>query len=197
MKPTSKSTIVQRDAPVLREMAKKVPLADISSKKIKDLIKNMKAALHAEEDGVAIAAPQIGESVRIFVVNGETLAYIEKKKHAKEHEDEEEIDEPKEKLLPTEDIVYVNPEITKFSKKKKKMEEGCLSVRWLYGQVERSEKVTLIAHNENGKRITQGVSGLMAQIFQHEVDHLNGILFTDTATDIEDLPPEKGTDHEA
>jgi peptide deformylase len=195
MKPTSKSVIVQRDAPVLREMAKEVPLADIPSKKIQDLIKEMKAALHAEEDGVAIAAPQIGASLRIFVVNGETIAYIERKKHAKENEDEE-LEEPQKKLPPTDDIVYINPEITKFSKKKKKMEEGCLSVRWLYGQVERSEKVTLVAHNEHGKKVTHGVSGLMAQIFQHEVDHLNGILFTDMATDVEDLPPEH-TDHAA
>ena len=73
------------------------------------------------------------------------------------------------------------------------MEEGCLSVRWLYGQVDRSERVTLRAYDEKGKKLERGASGLLAQIFQHEVDHLDGILFTDKATQIEDLPPPKET----
>ena len=70
------------------------------------------------------------------------------------------------------------------------MEEGCLSVRWLYGKVKRSEKATVRAHDETGKIFTKGASGLLAQAFQHEVDHLNGILFTDKATHLESLPPE-------
>ena len=71
------------------------------------------------------------------------------------------------------------------------MEEGCLSVRYLYGKIRRSKKITMKAYNENGKIFQRGASGLLAQIFQHENDHLDGKLFIDKAKDIEDLPPEK------
>ena len=69
------------------------------------------------------------------------------------------------------------------------MEEGCLSVRWLYGKVERSKKIKIRAYDEKGERFEVGVSGLLAQIYQHEIDHLHGILFIDKANTIEDLPP--------
>lgn len=175
-KATSKKLLVDRNAAVLREIAGPVPFEDIGSKKITTVISNMKKALHAEEDGVAIAAPQIGVGLRIFVVSGQALAMVGRKK--------------KEETV-LEDLVFINPEITKTSKKKKGMEEGCLSVRWLYGEVERYEKVTLKAHDENGKIINTGASGLLAQIFQHEVDHLNGILFIDKAENVRDIPPAK------
>ena len=63
-------------------------------------------------------------------------------------------------------------------------------MRWLYGQVKRSEKVTLRAYDETGKLLERGASGLLAQIFQHETDHLNGILFTDKASDLQEVKPE-------
>ena len=67
--------------------------------------------------------------------------------------------------------------------------EGCLSVRWLYGKTYRSKKAMIIAYDENGKRFQRGASGLLAQIFQHETDHLKGVLFTDHAKEIkEELP---------
>ena len=69
------------------------------------------------------------------------------------------------------------------------MEEGCLSVRWLYGKVRRSEKATIRAYDEHGKRFTLGASGLIAQAFQHETDHLEGVLFVDKADHLEDVPP--------
>ena len=62
-------------------------------------------------------------------------------------------------------------------------------MRWLYGKTFRSKKATIMAYDENGKKFTRGASGLLAQIFQHETDHLNGILFIDHAKDIkEELP---------
>ena len=175
------TTIVDRDAKILREHALDVPLRDIGSKKIADTIRAMQEALHAEDDGVAIAAPQIGESLRIFVVNGEALSRINNKEAAGEVEAP--VDVP--------DLIFINPKITKLSKKRAWMEEGCLSVRWLYGKVLRSEKATIVAYNEAGKKVQKGASGLLAQIFQHEVDHLDGVLFTDKAKDVEDVPPEK------
>ncbi|KKT96568.1 MAG: Peptide deformylase [Parcubacteria group bacterium GW2011_GWA2_45_15] len=163
-----KTEILQKDAPVLRETAKSVSVKNIGTKKIQGLLERMKEALHAEEDGVALAAPQIGESLRIFMVNGEILVSKQGKKT---------------------DLVFINPEIIKTSKKKKRVEEGCLSLRYLYGQVQRSEKVTIKAYDETGKTVVRGASGLLAQIFQHEIDHLNGILFIDTAEHIRDMPP--------
>ena len=71
------------------------------------------------------------------------------------------------------------------------MEEGCLSVRWLYGKVRRSQKTLIKAYDENGKLFTMGGSGLLSQAFQHETDHLNGILFIDKAKDLKDVPPVK------
>ena len=162
---------------VLRQSAKSVPIDAIGSRKIGSIISKMKKALRAEEDGVAIAAPQIGESLRIFVVSGRALVMARKKKA--------------DTLKEFPDLVFINPEIVKASKKKKKMEEGCLSVRWLYGQVNRHEKVTLKAHDETGKLLNVGASGLLAQIFQHEIDHLNGILFIDKAENVQNLPPNK------
>ena len=91
----------------------------------------------------------------------------------------------------TADLVFINPEIVKASKEKKEVDEGCLSVRWLYGKVRRSARVTLRAYNEKGERIERGASGLLAQIFQHEVDHLNGILFTDKAKEVWEMSEEE------
>jgi len=165
-----KNNILQRDNKVLRLKAKNIPIKDIGSKRISNIIKRMSQALHTEEDGVALAAPQIGESLRLFLVNSDILA-LNLNRGLKN------------------DLVFINPEIIKSSKKKKKVEEGCLSIRWLYGQVKRSEKVTIRAYDETGKRFERGASGLLAQIFQHETDHLDGILFIDKAENVQELPP--------
>lgn len=166
----TKNIIFDRDAKILRKIAKPVALKDIGSKKLHNTIVKMKKALAREADGVAIAAPQIGVSLRLFIVSGKVLDITKKK-------------------VGSEDLVFVNPEIVKTSKRRKDMEEGCLSVRWLYGHVMRYEKVTLKALDENGHKVTVGASGLLAQIFQHEVDHLDGILFIDKAKNIRDMPP--------
>ena len=72
-------------------------------------------------------------------------------------------------------------------KDKKFMDEGCLSVRPFYGKVRRATKATVEAYNEEGKKFTFGGSGLLANIFQHEIDHLDGILFIDKAKDINEV----------
>jgi peptide deformylase len=168
----TKNLLVDRDTPVLRANAKPVPPEEISSQKIRSVVNRMREALYAEDDGVAIAAPQIGASLRLFIVRGSTIAFAT---------------ESEEKDIP--DMVFVNPEIVKVSKKTKKMEEGCLSLRYLYGEVPRHEKITIEAYDENGKPVSASATGLLAQIFQHEIDHLDGILFTDKAENIRDLPP--------
>ena len=167
--------IVQQFEPVLREIAQDVPQKDITSPKIQKILKNMKEALASQDDGVAIAAPQIGVPLRIFMVSGAVLNMIKNK--------DQEIDHS----IPN--IIFINPVITKLSKTTEWMEEGCLSVRYLYGKVKRATKATVTAYDEHGNKFTRGGSGVLAQVFQHETDHLNGTLFIDKAKDIEEMLP--------
>jgi peptide deformylase len=167
--------IVQKENPVLRAIAKPVDFKNTPPAKLKKIIADMTVALNSQDDGVAIAAPQIGLSLRMFVVSHKVFEMIEKKS------------------LMGKDLVCINPKVIKLSKKKVDVEEGCLSVRWLYGKVSRSLQATIAYHDEHGKLHTLGASGLLAQIFQHETDHLNGVLFIDTAKDLEDIPPETQT----
>jgi peptide deformylase len=88
-------------------------------------------------------------------------------------------------------LVYINPKIIKRSKDKKNMEEGCLSCRWWYGKAKRSTRVTVEAYDKNGKQFTIEGRGLVAQIFQHEIDHLDGVLFVDHAKDLKEIQPEQ------
>ena len=91
-------------------------------------------------------------------------------------------------------MIFINPKILKTSKEKIMADEGCLSVRWLYGKVKRSKKTLIRAYDENGKLFTLGGSGLLSQAFQHETDHLEGILFTDKVVDLEEIPPAHPTE---
>jgi len=162
--------IVTKENPVLRQKAREIPLNEIRSRSIQKIIQQMKEILAKESDGAALAAPQIGESFQIFIISGKIFQQSNK--------------DPQPN-----DMVFINPKIKKISKKQQKLEEGCLSVRWLYGLVSRAEKATVEAYDENGKKFTYSGSGLIAQIFQHEIDHLNGILFIDKAKNIEEVKP--------
>lgn len=146
----------------------------------------MKIALEKEEDGVAIAAPQIGVPLRIFVVSHRVF---EMSTTPSGPAPVPQTSEPKK--IQAEDMVFINPEVIKVSRKKAWMSEGCLSVRWYYGEVARADKATVRAYDENGKLFTRGGSGLLAQIFQHEIDHLNGILFIDSARHVEKVTKEE------
>ncbi len=165
--------ILQKDSPFLRKTAVPVDLSTIQTPEFKKILVDMHAAMQSQDDAVAVAAPQIGIPIRLFAISGRIFDNFEKKEH------------------PHPDIIFINPEITKLSKDKKIMTEGCLSVRYLYGKIRRASRATIVAYDENGQKIERGSSGLLAQIFQHEVDHLNGILFTDKAKDLQDIPPEK------
>lgn len=182
------SEIIQREEKILRKIAKEVPIADIKSRKVTTVIRRMTKALENEEDGVAIAAPQIGESLRIFVVSKRIFEIMEEEK-VKKSSKRENLNRFEKESPDYKDLIFINPEIIKTSKKKLMLEEGCLSVRWLYGKVERSEKTLVKAYNEDGKAFTMGGSGILSQVFQHEIDHLNGILFTDKARSLKEIPP--------
>lgn len=153
---------------VLRAKAQYVKPSDITSPKIQDLIQEMHTSLATQNDGVAIAAPQIGESYQIF-----TVAPFIFEEPEKEH------------------LVYINPVIIEQSKKKKWMHEGCLSCRWKVGEVERSKEATVEAYDEHGNKFIQSADKLLAHIFQHEIDHLHGVLFIDKAQKLRDMSQEE------
>ncbi len=181
--------ILQQNEKVLRQVALEVPLGDIKKPKIKKILKEMSEALKSQDDGVAIAAPQIGHSYRIFLVSGKIFAADFLKNRKERMAGEIPVDDVKKVKEKAKDLIFINPKISKLSREKEWVPEGCLSVRWLYGRTHRSKKATVAAYDETGKKFTRGASGLLAQIFQHETDHLNGILFIDNAKDIkEELP---------
>jgi len=168
--------ILQKGSPVLRKTAEAVPLSDIHNAEIQKIITDMKTALRPYKEGVALAAPQIGHSSRIFVVSGHVF-----NPEALQEDNKEKANSP--------DLVFINPEIVKTSRKKEWMSEGCLSVKDTFGEIKRAEKTTVRAYDEQGSIFTRGASGLFAQIIQHEVDHLNGVLFIDNAKELRNIPP--------
>jgi len=157
---------------VLRQESKVVKKEEFGTLELKKIISDMQEAMKKEEDGVAIAAPQIGVAKRIFCV----------KEKAYELEGKE------TKWRP---LVFINPKIKKASKKMLAADEGCLSVRPLYGTTFRHTNITLEAQDLNGVKFTFGASGLIAHIFQHECEHLDGILFIDHAEDLQEIDLEK------
>lgn len=184
--------IVDYDHPALREDSLEVVPAHITEPHIQKLVTQMKKTLATQSDGVGLAAPQIGVPLRVFIVSKHVFERQDEAKSGAASTAAEKIATPKTKPEVYTDLVCINPVITKFSKEKRWMDgEGCLSVRWLYGRVQRSTRVTLRAYDENGKAFERGASGLLAHIFQHEVDHLNGILFIDKAKDIEEMTEEE------
>lgn len=124
-------------------------IADINSETQK-LIEAMFITLKQDKKGVGLAAPQIGEFVRLFVVG-----------------------------LNRKEYVFINPEITKFSGKKVVMEEGCLSFPGLFKNIERPAKITVEAIDRYGKKFKLKTGGVLARVIQHEKDHLEGILIID------------------
>lgn len=165
--------LVPQNHQALHAMAEVVTEEEFSNGTVAKIIKGLKQAIKTYDSegyvAVAIAAPQIGVSKRIFIV-------------------EDQSKEPDR--LPS--FVAINPEILKRSKKTNELSEGCLSVPDNYGIVKRHTNVTFKAQDENGEWYERGTGGLLAQIIQHECDHLDGTLFTDRAEAVwhKDSPPE-------
>jgi peptide deformylase len=151
--------IVFNPDPVLRRKARKVTEF---SKDFQTLVDDMVETLR-EAPGVGLAAPQVGISDRLIVV---------------EYGDEEDEEAPK-KLY-----VVANPEILKASEETVDGVEACLSIPGLAGNVMRNEAITIKGVNRRGQPIRIKAEGWLARIFQHEIDHLDGVLFTDRATKV-------------
>lgn len=134
-----------------------------TSKKIEVFDDNLKklasemAEIMFQDDGIGLAAPQIDKSVRLIVVGNENGHDYK---------------------------VYVNPEISFSSKNKELNEEGCLSLPKIFGLVRRPKKIHVKYQDLNGQIMKEKLTGLPAVVFQHELDHLDGILFIDRAEEI-------------
>lgn len=167
--------LISQENKILHEPATEVSAELFGTAKLKKIINQMSEILAKEDDGVALAAPQIGLPLKIFIVSNRIFAL-------------DNPNNPNPKLNKA-DLIFINPQITSLSKNKELMEEGCLSVRWFYGQVKRSSKATISAYDLDGKKFTYSGSGLLAQIFQHEMDHLNGVLFTSKTKKLTEYRP--------
>lgn len=140
--------------PFLRQMAKPVGIID---KKVRDIILDLRNTLAVQKDpeGVGLAAPQIGKGLRIFYIKHKGFSGV-----------------------------FINPEIVSQgpivkNPSKEKIMEGCLSLPHYYGPLVRAASIKLKYRNEEGIENIEEVTGFAAQIVQHEVDHLNGVLFVD------------------
>lgn len=151
---SKKLRIFTEKDPTLRNKSKEIDLETIASPDFSELISDMEYTMK-KSDGVGLAAPQIGQNVRMVIVNSENGI-----------------------------LHLINPEITKKSWAKETGEEGCLSVPKTFGKVVRHKKINCIFSDANGDKRKIQASGLFARIIQHELDHLDGILFIDKATDI-------------
>lgn len=162
--------IVKHPNDVLRRKAQPVKNIDTDLQTlIDDMIETMRAA-----PGVGLAAPQVNVPVRVIVVE-----------YGGEADEETNGNSPEKKLY-----VLVNPEITRASKETDVASEGCLSIPGLVGDVERAMSVTVTAQNRRGQPTKVKASGWLARIFQHEIDHINGILYIDKATQVHSLQDE-------
>jgi peptide deformylase len=165
--------IVTLPEPVLRRKAKTVTNF---GKELQTLIDDMIETMR-EAPGVGLAAPQVGISERLAVIE-----------YAEEDDEDEEAETASEGVevtikppTPKQLYVLINPEIVKASEEKVMGIEGCLSIPGLLGEVERHEALQVKALNRHGKSVKLKVDGWLARIFQHEIDHLNGVVFTDLA----------------
>ncbi|MGC8651039.1 MAG: peptide deformylase [Minisyncoccia bacterium] len=150
--------ITGENNPLLRKKSQPV---EHLTKEIRLLISQMKPIMETY-DGIGLAAPQVGISLRIIVCEVEDKFYA-----------------------------LINPEIIKTSKKTVTMTEGCLSLPNIYGDVERPERIIVKAINQEGEKIKFKAFGLLSRVIQHEVDHLDGILFIDKAKNIIKTTEEK------
>ncbi|NTU98808.1 peptide deformylase [Candidatus Falkowbacteria bacterium] len=141
--------ILTNPDPILRNMSVDVDLKIIATQEFKQLVEDMKKTM-VEKDGVGLAAPQVGQNIRLIVVNTERGP-----------------------------LCLINPRLTKKSFAKEVAEEGCFSLPNLFGEVKRHKKVTCKFITENNKQGVIEASGLIARGLQHEIDHLDGILFID------------------
>ncbi len=173
---TDKNIVIQLDESEtnpLRQICAEVKKSEFGTEELLNLIKTMQAEAVRDHDGVALAAPQIGICKRVFVIAARSFDISQKWRPE----------------------VFINPIITDSSKKSVSVHEGCLSVRGIYGRTDRYKNITVNAYDESGNKFTYGAGGLIAHIIQHEIDHLDGILFIDHGYEMEEYDHTQGSPH--
>ncbi len=191
----TKLHILQEPHKILRAQTREIPTSKIKSQAIQKLIRDMAQTLKAVEVGIGLAAPQVGKSLRLFLVSKEALT-------SKRDEKKLDLEKLKESKASRDfgHLVFINPKIIKTSRRKNLLSEGCLSVsdpagHLVFGRVKRFDKVTIQAYDEKGQKFIRGASGLFAQVLQHETDHLQGTLFTDRAEEVHKIKNEEDKDN--
>ena len=155
--------IVAYGDPVLRKVGVEI---DDNYPELEKLISNMKETMY-NASGVGLAAPQIGKSIRLFLIDASPFA------------DDDDLSEEDRDVLKNFNKVFINAKIIKEEGKEWVFNEGCLSIPDVREDVYRQEKITIKYTDENFKEHTETLNGLAARIFQHEYDHIEGVLFTD------------------
>ncbi len=163
--------IITNPNPILRKKSAEISKKNIGSKKIKELYLNMEK-LMLKSDGVGLAAPQIGKNIRLIAVNID---------EAVKRTSSPKINTAKGL------ICMINPKITKKSWAREWGEEGCLSFPNVFGQVRRHKKIACQYVGLNGKKASLTAGELLARVIQHEIDHLDGVLFIDKARDVKQI----------
>jgi len=160
--------IIQTGDPILRECARELTRKEIRSRKIQSLIDEMRETMHAAP-GVGLAAPQIGQSIRLVV--------IEDSKKLQKQLTKEQLAERERVPIPFH--VLVNPRLRVRKKSKVEFFEGCLSINGYTAVTPRYHSLTVNAINEHGEEFERSAHGWYARILQHETDHLDGVLYID------------------
>ncbi|PQJ77695.1 peptide deformylase [Polaribacter porphyrae] len=155
--------IVAYGDPVLRKKAVEI---DKDYPNLTALIANMKETMY-NASGVGLAAPQIGKAIRLFVIDASPFA------------EDEDLEEKDRTALKTFNRVFINAKIIEEEGESWVFNEGCLSIPNVREDVYRQPKVTIEYQDEDFKTHTEVLEGLAARVFQHEYDHIEGILFTD------------------
>lgn len=145
--------------PMLRKKAVKVTDFGLE---LQELVDDMTVTLH-EKSGIGLAAPQVNVSMQVILV---------------------EYGSDEDENIPPTLYITINPKITRFSQQLVIGAEGCLSIPGLMGDVERAHEIIVEGQDRTGKPLKMKLNGWVARIFQHEIDHLNGILFTDRTTQV-------------
>jgi len=153
--------IITQPNPILRKKSVEISSEIIKSRGFKSLIASMVKTM-VKTDGVGLAAPQIGKSIRLAVINSKDGV-----------------------------LCLINPKFTKKSWACELGQEGCLSIPGVFGKVKRHKKISLTYCDKNGKKIKLTAGGMMARVIQHEVDHLDGVLFIDKAEEVEKIQNNK------
>ncbi len=146
--------IVTYQAPSIRERSIEVSIEEITTKEFQDYLDKLTKTMRVE-DGIGIASPQVGINKRIFIAN-----------------------------IKGKNIVFINPLIIKKSETTLITEEGCLSVPGVWGTVSRPKKISIEAIDRHGRKLNMDLKNMDAIVFQHELDHLDGILFVDKVIEI-------------